>query len=204
MNYLVPFLLFKNLIVIVNPLLVALIYLHLRPKIKEEQKRIEVFQIFLVSSLLGLMVSFFGKGILHFLGLSIDYIKMAGGLMIISSAWGMLGRKDKYEDSRSAALSKSIINPMVIPICMGGGTISIILTTTASLPFQVGVMFSTSTAIILTYGLTALCCYFGEYLKKFVGDNIVEIFTILCAFIMLAIGLTMVVEPMKALWLAPI
>jgi multiple antibiotic resistance protein len=83
-----------------------------------------------------LLISFFaGKYILSFFGISLNSVKIAGGLIIASSGFALLtgsfsrhkGLKKKVKDD---ALNRADITltPLAIPMLAGPGTISLLIT----------------------------------------------------------------------------
>ncbi|MEI7727216.1 MAG: MarC family protein [Bacteroidota bacterium] len=124
-----------SLFSVINPLGTVPVFMQLTEGKTKEQ----ILTIALRTSLnvlIILLVSFFaGKYLLSFFGISLNSLKIAGGLIIASSGFALLtgsfsrhkGLKKKVKDD---ALMRSDITltPLAIPMLAGPGTISLLIT----------------------------------------------------------------------------
>src|SRR5690554_628776 len=83
-----------------------------------------------------LLISFFvGKFILLFFGITLNSLKIAGGLIIVSSGFALLtGEFNKHKGMKKKSVQKNIENrseisltPLAIPMIAGPGTISLLI-----------------------------------------------------------------------------
>jgi len=90
-----------------------------------------------INVLLILLVSFFiGKYILSFFGITINALKIAGGLIIASSGFALLtgefnkhkGMKKKNVKADIETRSEIALTPLALPMIAGPGTISLLIT----------------------------------------------------------------------------
>lgn len=67
-----------------------------------------------------------GKWVLEFFGITLDDLRIAGGLLVAHAAWGMLNNESRVtHDENAAAADKTDIalTPMATPILAGPGSI---------------------------------------------------------------------------------
>lgn len=182
----------KKMLIIVNPIMVMLIYSGLKPNASSQQRMKDAITIFGVSSVLAILFIIAGKYVLLAFDISANYISLAGGLMIIAAAWELLHSSPR----KSAALSesKSILTPIVVPICIGGASISVILETTSQLTFSLPTLCGLIVVVVVVYALSAFACYFSNLLCKYVGAAMMQIAVIIFSFMILAVGLNITIS----------
>ena len=124
-----------SLFSIINPLGTVPVFMQLTEGKTKQQILIIAFRTS-INVLIILLISFFaGKYLLSFFGISLNSLKIAGGLIIASSGFALLtgsfsrhkGLKKKVKDD---ALMRSDITltPLAIPMLAGPGTISLLIT----------------------------------------------------------------------------
>jgi multiple antibiotic resistance protein len=73
---------------------------------------------------------FFGRFVLHFFGISLPVLNIAGGLIVANTAWGMVTASSRItEDETSEAITKDDISltPMAMPMLSGPGSIGVVM-----------------------------------------------------------------------------
>ena len=124
-----------SLFSIINPLGTVPVFMQLTEG-KTKQQILSIAFRTSLNVLIILLISFFaGKYLLSFFGISLNSLKIAGGLIIASSGFALLtgsfsrhkGLKKKVKDD---ALMRSDITltPLAIPMLAGPGTISLLIT----------------------------------------------------------------------------
>ena len=126
---------FAALFSVTNPLGTVPIFVGLtQDETKSEQSKISVktainiFVIFLLSF-------FVGKYILEFFGISIDSLRIAGGLIIVSSGFALLtGNFKKHKGMHKEKVQEDVeqrdsvsLTPLAIPMLAGPGAISLLI-----------------------------------------------------------------------------
>lgn len=194
---------------LVNPLGAIPLYLSLTADYDEQTRKKTTFQISLYT--VGILVVFFWLGIylLAFFGIDINALRIAGGLVILSSGYGLLS--GKIEKSRSmskevkaASMERDDITfaPMAMPMLSGPGAISYLIneyTTSALLSEKIGV----TVAIILIGILVFIILYYSQYLFKLLGESGLRALSRIMGFLVMAIGtqylITGIVQLVKSL-----
>src|SRR3989338_4045589 len=117
---------FVSLFSIVDPMLAVPVFVSLTEKYSP-QKRIEIAEQTSIYAL-GVMLIFFIAGglILKFFGISLEGLRIAGGLMIIASAVEMLQKKERLlpEEQKESEVKDDIaFSPLAMHILSGPGAI---------------------------------------------------------------------------------
>src|ERR1700680_5075448 len=73
---------------------------------------------------------FFGRFVLHFFGISLPVLKLAGGLIVANTAWGMVTSTARITSAQNhEAESKEDISltPLAMPLMSGPGAIGVVM-----------------------------------------------------------------------------
>ena len=73
---------------------------------------------------------FFGRFVLNFFGISLPVLKIAGGLIVANTAWGMVtgGNRLTAAESHEATTKEDIsLTPMAMPMLSGPGSIGVVM-----------------------------------------------------------------------------
>ena len=73
---------------------------------------------------------FFGRFVLHFFGISLPVLKIAGGLIVANTAWGMVTSHARITpEETDEALDKEDISltPLAMPLMSGPGAIGVVM-----------------------------------------------------------------------------
>jgi MarC family membrane protein len=137
---------------------------------------------------------FFGRFVLHFFGISLPVLKIAGGLIVANTAWGMVTASNRITpaESEEAATKADIsLAPMAMPILSGPGSIGVVMGLAANAS-------STLTYVGMVIGIAALAltvCLFlrlGGPLVARLGPNTVGAINRIFGFLILAIAVQLV------------
>lgn len=129
------FLALASLISVVNPLGAIPVFLALTPSYTHSERIKTAFHTSIYFFLILTSFFFAGTYILSFFGISINGIRIAGGLIILNSGYALLN--GKFSQSRAInhkvkqeALQKEDISftPLAMPLLSGPGSISLLIT----------------------------------------------------------------------------
>src|SRR5437764_6573508 len=73
---------------------------------------------------------FFGRFVLNFFGISLPVLKIAGGLIVANTAWGMVTGFSRITSAESAEASVKediSLTPMAMPMLSGPGSIGVVM-----------------------------------------------------------------------------
>ncbi|MEB3287654.1 MAG: MarC family NAAT transporter [Vampirovibrionales bacterium] len=152
-----------------------------------------------------ILIIFFISGslILTFFGISIDALRIAGGLMILSSAYGMLNQKSRLapeEQQEAGEKEDHAFSPLAMPLLSGPGAIAVIIGLTADAK-----TFWHQLCIIGVIALISYSCYLTLRLANKVVSNIskttINAFTRIMGFILLCVGVQFIVNGVQPILL---
>ncbi len=187
---------FVSLFSIVDPLVAVPVFASLTQKYTLKQKtetaKRASFCVFWI------LLAFFIAGglILKFFGISLEGLRIAGGLMIIGSAIEMLQKKERLlpqEQQESEEKDDIAFSPLAMPILSGPGAIAVMIgmTTDAKTFFHYIV-------ILVIICLVAFTCYIFLILAHAIahkmGNTMMKSFTRIMGFILLCIGVQYIVN----------
>jgi len=151
-----------------------------------------------------------GSWILKLFGLSLPIVQIGGGLTICSMGWNLLksdtATSDKaiQPEDKFSKIEKSLFYPISFPMTCGAGTISVLLTLSASNSFQNIEQYILNTSALLA-GITAMvfviyiCIANTHIILEKIGERGQQIVNRLSAFIVLCVGLQIIWEGLQTL-----
>jgi multiple antibiotic resistance protein len=137
---------------------------------------------------------FFGRFVLQFFGISLPVIKIAGGLIVANTAWGMVTSHARItpEESHEAEEKEDIsLAPLAMPLMSGPGAIGVVMALAAHVDDRaayVGMVIGIA-AIALSVSLFFLL---GGPLVRRLGPSAVGAINKIFGFLILAIAVQLV------------
>jgi len=148
-----------------------------------------------------LLISFFiGKYILVFFGISINSLKIAGGLIITSSGFALLtgkfsehkGMKKKNVKVDLASRSEISLTPLALPMIAGPGTISLLITYNQEFTAVLEILF-----ILVAILFAAISVYLilksSHYFVRILGASGINALSRIIGFVVIAIGIEFII-----------
>lgn len=191
-----------TLLPIINPPSTATIFLSLTEGASEATRHELSRRIARNVFLLMLACTLVGSFVLDFFGISLEIVRVAGGLLVVNIGWRLLGA-ESAESARAARLAeaytpemvrKTAFYPLSFPITCGPGTVAATLTVGVGLANPVlsmavaGVLGAVIGLAIVA--LTILACYrYAHAILRPLGETGALIFMRLSAFILLCLGI---------------
>lgn len=195
---------FPALFSIVNPLGASLIFAQATEGREPSEIR-ALAKIVAFYSLVILLVSiWFGSWILVFFGISMNALRVSGGLVVASRAWVMLqapeaseARKEKQalQGGRTVAapdLRERAFFPLAMPFTVGPGSISVAIALSSSCPPQISAWhyyIGVSVAAVAISVVVLAVYTYSERVVAMLGVTGARIVSRLAALILLAIGI---------------
>ncbi len=185
---------FAALFSVLNPLGAIPIFVGLtQDYTKTERSRISMLTA--INVFLILLISFFvGEYVLKFFGISIDALRIAGGLIIVSSGFSLLtgnfnktrGVNKKVENDAHTR-NQIALTPLAIPMLAGPGSISLLIAF-----YQDYTKISEKILAVLAILAVAFVIYLvlksAHYLSRLLGASGIVAISRVIGFIVIAIG----------------
>ncbi len=190
-----------SLFSIVDPLMAAPVFVTLTDGQTASQRDAVARRASLFSFAILSIFFITGSLILNFFQISIDALRIAGGLMILSSAYGMINKQatlnaDEEQEAQRKAVSHDDVafSPLAMPILSGPGAIAVIIgmTTNANgswLNYLVIVL-----AILAVSFSSYLVLRISDTMMQRMGPTVVKAFTRIMGFILLCVGVQFIVN----------
>ena len=180
-----------SIIAIVNPFSTAAIYSVLTEHASPEQQRKVMRTSMGISLAVLVFFALTGQFIFTILGLTLPAFKIAGGVLLISFATGMIAAKRELYSPED--LENISIVPLAFPLTCGAGTITtVILIAAEAEGFIQNVMVMV--AILITIAVSYIGMAYSNYLFRFIGENEIRIITKFLAIFVLAIAIQFIIS----------
>jgi multiple antibiotic resistance protein len=137
---------------------------------------------------------FFGRFVLIFFGISLPVLKIAGGLIVANTAWGMVTgdpRMTAAESNEASTKQDISLTPMAMPMLSGPGSIGVVMGLSASADSKIaylGMVIGIATLGLVVYMFLCL----GGPLVKRLGPGAAGAINRIFGFLLLAIAVQLV------------
>lgn len=188
-----------SLFSVVNPLGAVPVYLAMTPDYEYKQRLRTAFytSLYFVLILMGFFL--LGSYILSFFGISINAMRIAGGLVILNSGYtllsGEMGSKRGIDESvkKEAKEQEDIsFTPLAMPLLSGPGSISLLISLNASHPALDSTLVIAS--VVISTGLIVyLILRLAPFLSNLLGVSGLKAVTRIMGFIVMAIAVQYII-----------
>jgi multiple antibiotic resistance protein len=149
-----------------------------------------------------------GAYVLNFFGVSLDALRIAGGLVVATSGWRMLTSGDRHADrkSREEQVAEEDVEgdpmqlaffPLTLPFTTGPGTIAVAITLGAERPpFGVDLLpffIAVSLAAVANAAIIWIAYRYADRVTALIGPTARLVVLRLTAFLLMAIGVQFLV-----------
>lgn len=166
-------------------------------KSKAKQRKIAT-KALVVTFFIILAFSFLGKAIFHLFGITIDALRITGGILVFLVGYHMLnGRGSHLHSAEGDDESDIAISPLAVPLLAGPGTIATAMNYSAS-GGMLGIITTVSVFAVLCL-ITYLCFIYSSNIMSLIGHNGLSIVTRLMGLILAVIGTQMIIIGLMAL-----
>jgi multiple antibiotic resistance protein len=140
-----------------------------------------------------------GDYILEFFGITLNDLRIAGGILVARTAWSMLGNDNRVTAREHAAAEDKddiSLTPMATPILSGPGAMSLAvgLISYGQTPVEYGGYLAGFVALGL---LTWVCLRWSDVLVQSISVNAIGAMNRILGFLILSIGVDLVVEGVR-------
>ncbi len=192
--------LFAALFSVLNPIGTVPIFVGLTQDYsKKERSRVALwtgFNVFVI-----LIISFFvGQYVLEFFGITITALRIAGGIIIASSGFGLLNGNFSKNKGIGKKVQQDIENrndialtPLAMPMLAGPGSISLLIAFYQEHHSTNEIIFS-CLAIIIVSILIFIILRSAHYLAKYLGASGIVAISRIVGFLTIAIGIQYIIS----------
>ena len=182
---------FATLIVILDPMGLMPVFLGLTSKLSRTAQRKAAFQASLVSFGVILAFAFLGQQILRALHISMESLKLSGGVLLYLVAMELLTSSDMEQpDTGDDAVNVALV-PLGIPLLAGPGAIVAVMVSMAQ-AHTVGSIVGVVGAVVATHVVIWLSMRFALELSRFLGTGGIMLLTKISGVLLAAIATELV------------
>lgn len=166
---------------------------------KTERSRVSLWTA--INVFVILIISFFvGEYVLRFFGITIAALRIAGGILIASSGFGLLNANPKKrkgiskkveEDSHSR--TSIALTPLAMPMLAGPGSISLLIAFNQDHNSTNEILASTFSILIVSF-IIFLILRSANYLAKYLGAAGIVAISRIVGFLTVAIGIQYIIS----------
>jgi|SRR5579864_2898300 len=137
---------------------------------------------------------FFGRFVLSFFGISLPVLKIAGGLIVAHTAWGMVTSDARItpEESHEAADKDDIsLTPLAMPLMSGPGAIGVVMALAAHVDNTAAYLGMILGIAAIALSVSLFFCLGGPLVRR-LGPSAVGAINRIFGFLILAIAVQLV------------
>lgn len=193
--------LFAALFSVLNPIGTVPIFVGLTQDYsKKERSRVALWtgiNVFII-----LIISFFiGQYVLQFFGITISALRIAGGIIIASSGFGLLNGKFNKNKGINKKVQQDIENrneialtPLAMPMLAGPGSISLLIAYYQEHHETASEIIWSCAAILVVAILIYIILHSAHYLAKHLGASGIVAISRIVGFLTIAIGIQYIIS----------
>ena len=192
--------LFAALFSVLNPIGTVPIFVGLtQDYTKKERSRVSLWTA--INVFIILIISFFiGQYVLRFFGITIPALRIAGGIIIASSGFGLLNGKFSKNKGINKKVQEDIENrndialtPLAMPMLAGPGSISLLIAYYQE-HHETSDIISSCLAILAVAILIYIILRSAHYLAKYLGASGIVAISRIVGFLTIAIGIQYIIS----------
>jgi multiple antibiotic resistance protein len=192
--------LFVALFSVLNPIGTVPIFVGLtQDDTKKERSRISLWTA--INVFIILIVSFLiGQYVLIFFGISIDALRIAGGIIIVNSGFSLLSGKftkkrgiSKKAETDAQKRNDIALTPLAIPMLAGPGSISLLIAFYQEHNETMEIIVSSFAILAIAFTIFIILRS-AHYLAKILGASGIVAISRIIGFIVIAIGIQYIVS----------
>lgn len=195
---------FPALFSIVNPIGAALIFNEVMGGRSRAERHRMAARIGLYSTAVLLASLWLGGYILNFFGVSLEALRIAGGLVVAIRAWALLMQPGAHEERKASAAAPAqdtgddvAFFPLTMPFTTGPGTIAVAIALSSQRPSSGAGTLSffggMSLAAVAIAVIIWLCYRWSDRVVALLGQSGARVFSRLVAFLLLCVGVQIIV-----------
>ncbi|MDO5721450.1 MAG: MarC family protein [Actinomycetaceae bacterium] len=184
--------LFTTLFVIMDPPGSVPVFLALTSRMDRERRHRAAFQAAVTSFAVIVMFALFGQYILSFLQISVEALKLSGGVLLFLVAMELLTGKDQApEVGEDDAVNVALV-PLGTPLLAGPGAIVAVMVAVTNMEHPWGSPIAIAVAVIVMHVIMWLSMRFSTIIADMLGNGGILLLSRIAGLLLAAIATEMV------------
>ena len=194
---------FGALFAIINPYGLAFVFLERTIGLSERERNRVALRVAAYAFFVLLCSLYVGSEIMKFFGISMPALRIAGGLVVATTAWSMLHAAPLAATDRSSssggydAIRGMAFFPLTIPLTTGPGTIATAIAISTNRPSDSDMIFSLSFVwLVIAFAVSAMIYHAyrkSSAMARLFGEEGTSVITRLSACLLLCIGVQIMI-----------
>ncbi|AFS18975.1 MarC family NAAT transporter [Candidatus Portiera aleyrodidarum] len=187
-----------TLLPVANPIASTTLLLTLGNKIKAKERKKQIYFATLYVGIIILVCFYAGKNILNAFGVSINALRLAGGIILLYFGFDLLFNvTEKKQITEKNHLQQSHLNisfvPLALPGTAGPGTIALIISSSSSLPSSCLIHFVIWSVTALFTLMFLICLLSANKIFKRIGPSGIDAISRIMGFILISMGVQFII-----------
>ena len=187
--------------VVIDPLGTALIFHGLTTGCERVYVRRMALRSTLIAAAIVLVSAFFGEALLTKLGISIEALRVSGGLLLFITAFNMVTKGETGKKWQSGEEVDISVFPMSIPLLSGPGCLTVTILLFSQTPTVSG-SFSLVLAVLVIYLLTYLALSSANRVKDIIGRTGDDILRRLLGVVLAALAIQFIADGVRQIMIS--
>jgi len=187
---------FVTLLVIMDPIGVSPVFLAITSHLGREERRRAAIRAALAAGALVLGFALVGRFVLAYLGVSVESLSVAGGLLLLLVALEMLRGQD-YPDKADPSQDVALV-PLATPLVAGPGAIAAVIVLSRQYESG-GERIALVLAVAAAVAVVAVTLLAAERLSRLLPESVIQFLTRVMGLLLGAIAVQLVVDGIRGL-----
>jgi multiple antibiotic resistance protein len=180
-----------SIVAVMNPASTVAVYTALTEGMGRSERRMIIYTSMKIAFIVLVFFALTGQLIFTIFNITVPAFQIAGGILLVSVATGMLGTKG--EAYPAAIIENIAIVPLAFPLSCGPGTITTVILL-ASGPEGITGIVAVFLGIAVALGVSYVGMLYGPWIFSFIGEEGLRVVPKLMAIIVLAIAVQFIIS----------
>ncbi len=194
---------FLTLFVIVDPVGLSSLFLSITDGYTPQHRRSTGLRAVLIAAVILLVFLFVGEPLLRYLGVSIDALRIAGGLLLFKLAFDMVfakrERQTETEEAEAHTRDDVAVFPLAIPLIAGPGAFATMLVLATEIDNQSEYLAILIGALVVVLILVYVGFRLAMPIHRVLGDTGTAVITRVLGILLAALAVQLVIDAVLAL-----
>ncbi|MDJ0665528.1 MAG: MarC family protein [Acidimicrobiia bacterium] len=195
---------FLSFLVIVDPVGLAPLFLGITANRSDDDRRRIARNAVLLAALIIILFGLGGRPLLDYLGVSIDALRIAGGVLLFKLAFDMIlahrERATEAERTEAETADDVTVFPLAIPLLAGPGAFATVLVFVARADGRVDYLAVLFATVVLVFFISWLALRLASGVMNVLGATGVNVITRVFGIILAALAVQLVADGALSLW----